>query len=84
MDEYLCDYVIEKFLKRHFPKKKIRQGVKFKIGYVIPSKFTGTEEKLYIRKTELEYVYEELYPIVQNAFGLNKDEIMTILVMYLR
>ena len=83
-DEHFREYVTKNFLKRHFPKKRLSSGTGFKYGYIIPTKFSGKPERRYLAKTEKEYVYSELYDILDKCLGMTKDEITMALVMYLR
>ena len=83
-DDFCTDYVIEKFLKRNFPRKRLRDGVSFRYGITIPTCYSGRPEQRLFIKGQKDMIYNELYSIVDHAFGFEPSETAVAVFMYLR
>lgn len=84
MDEYTTKYVIDNFLYKHFPKKRIRDGTRFKWGYVLEKKFTGQTNMYLFEKKHKKIILKEMIDIIFFVFGFNKKECEHIAKYYLQ
>ena len=77
--------LLERFLIKHFPVKRIKDGEHFKRGIIIPSYFTNLQQThFFLTPGEKSHkLYSTLYQIMKLIFSLSDKEITNAIYRYL-
>ena len=79
--------MMDKFLRRHFPVKRIKpkDGKRFRRGIKVDPGFVSTKKTEYFLTPYLEtkQLFTLLYQVLESVFGFTPDEITQVIYRYL-